>query len=98
MTLRVLREARDDIVAAAQWYEDREPGLGEALIAEIDRLFVRIAGGPERFPILYRTARRALTRRFPYAVYFLGDGADIVILAVLHQRRDRSVLDERLEE
>jgi hypothetical protein len=46
MTLRVRPEARVDIFDAAQWYEDREPGLGMAFIAEIDAAFQRIDLGP----------------------------------------------------
>ena len=98
MNLSVLAEAREDILAAARWYETREPGLGAALVEEIDTALSRISAGPELFPLMYRTARRALTRRFPYAVYFLYDETDIVILAVLHQRRNRGALDARLEE
>ncbi|MEO0810939.1 MAG: type II toxin-antitoxin system RelE/ParE family toxin [Pseudomonadota bacterium] len=98
MSLSVLAEARGDILAAACWYESRELGLGEALVEEIDATLLRIEAGPERFPVMYRSARRALVRRFPYAIYFLCDSADIVILAVLHQRRDRGAINERFEE
>jgi hypothetical protein len=49
MTFRVRPEARADIFDAAQWYEDREPGLGVAFIAEIDAAFQRIELGPERY-------------------------------------------------
>jgi hypothetical protein len=45
MTFRVRPEARADIFDAAQWYEDREPGLGVAFIAEIDAAFQRIELG-----------------------------------------------------
>lgn len=43
MTLRVRPEARADILDAARWYEDRQPGLGEAFVGEIDAVFHRIA-------------------------------------------------------
>lgn len=37
-------------------------------------------------------------RRFPYAVYFREAGADQIVLAVLHQRRDSKIVRERLGE
>jgi plasmid stabilization system protein ParE len=39
--------------------------------------------------------RRALLQRFPYAVYFILDDQIIVILAILHQRRDPAVWKRR---
>jgi len=32
MTLRIRPEARVDLLDAARWYEDRETGLGAALV------------------------------------------------------------------
>jgi toxin ParE1/3/4 len=94
MTFRVRPEARADIFDAAQWYEDREPGLGVAFIAEIDAAFQRIELG---YTLIYRQLRRVLVHRCPYAVYFGVDAADIVIFAVLHQRRAPKILDDRLD-
>jgi plasmid stabilization system protein ParE len=52
---------------------------------------------PNDTPLIYRQLRRVLVRRFPYAVYFGVDAADIVIFAVLHQRRAPKILDDRLD-
>jgi toxin ParE1/3/4 len=98
MTLRVHPEARADILDAARWYETREPGLGNAFVAEMDAVFLRIERGPQRYRIAYRGLRIALCRRFPYAAYFIQAGGDVIVLAILHQRLDRKVLDERLED
>lgn len=44
---------------------------------------------PASFPLVHRTVRRALLRRFPYAVFFVEQGdAEVVVLAVLHQASD----------
>jgi plasmid stabilization system protein ParE len=75
-----LQEARD-------WYEAQLPGLGGQFIVEVDAAFRRAAAAPHRFPKLHGELRRALVRRFPYAIYFLSDAKQIVIVGVLHQRR-----------
>lgn len=93
--LQLTPEARDDIVAAARWYEDREPGLGVQFVTAVDTALARVEAGQMKYPIAHGAMRRALTRRFPYAIYFLVEPDSIVVLALLHQRRDRSVLDER---
>jgi plasmid stabilization system protein ParE len=95
MNLRLRPDALADIRAAIAWYEEREAGLGAAFLEPTDVLFERIAEHPAHFPIVYKEFRRALMRRFPYAVYFLVEDEAIIVFAVLHQRRDRALLHER---
>jgi plasmid stabilization system protein ParE len=95
MTLLIRPEARDDVRAAMEWHESREPGLGAAFLAEADAVFQQAAAHPGRFPKVHGPLCRALMRRFPYAVYFAAEDHDVIVFAVLHQRRDRNVLDTR---
>lgn len=95
MTLLIRPEAEDDIRAAMEWYEAREPGLGAAFLAEADAAFQRATWHPGRYAKIHAYLRRVLMRRFPYAVYFAVEDEDVIIFAVLHQRRDRNVLSER---
>ena len=97
MTLRVRPEARADILDAARWYNEREVGLGASFISQVEAVFLRIERGSLRFRIAYRGLRVALSHRFPYAVYFAPEGDDVIVFAVLHHRRDRDVLDKRIE-
>lgn len=95
--LRVSRAAQEDIRAAALWYEQQQPDLGTEFVNEIDSTFSKIVSGPLRYPIKYRDFRRALVQRFSYAVYFDCDSSgNVLVIAVLHQRRDRAILDERV--
>ncbi len=74
-----------DIEAAFQWYEREEPGLG--FIDELRHSYRRILNGPFKYQELRSGIRRALTRRFPYAIYFSVEG-EIIVVAVLHTARD----------
>jgi plasmid stabilization system protein ParE len=40
--------------------------------------------------------QRALTHRFPYAVYFVAEPERIVVIGVFHQHRDPSSWRDRL--
>ena len=51
----------------------------------IDDVLARTAENPEQFPVYEEHTRRALLRRFPYAIYYLAQ--PVVILRVLHLRR-----------
>ena len=84
-----------DIQAAAFWYEDQQSGLGARFLNELHQVFHRIKGNPNQFPLVGGDIRRALLRRFPYGVYFLDDGHDLRILAVLHLHRHPDVWKNR---
>ena len=94
---RFLRaEAEVEMAEAAQWYEEHQAGLAEAFLAELESTFAAIEENPRRFPELGRGVRRALTKRFPYSVFFyIFRESTVVILAVLHQARDPARWKER---
>ena len=77
-----------DVAAAYQWYQNEEPGLGLAFLDQLLATYDRIATGPLQYQDLRSGIRRALLRRFPYAVYFAVEGDFVVVLAILHVSRD----------
>jgi toxin ParE1/3/4 len=90
--VRVEPEAKQELAAAAAWYEKRREGLGLELLAEVDAAFTAIARSPSRFPFYPRVARelgvrRAGARRFPYSIAFIELPAVVRVLAVAHERR-----------
>ena len=94
--LIVRPSAEEDVRDAAFWYESKREGLGAEFTLEVDSLYERIAENPQQFPEVGEGARRALLRRFPYAVYFvIADDAPI-ILAILHQHRKPEAWCQRL--
>lgn len=87
---RLVSEPQADleIEAAFQWYEKEQPGLGLEFLGELRATYNRIEEGPLQYQHLRSGVRRALLRRFPYAVYFAVEQSRIVVLAVLHASRD----------
>jgi plasmid stabilization system protein ParE len=61
--------AEADIEQAALWYELRSVGLGADFLRAVDVCFEQIRRGPESFQQMYKSARGARTRRFPYVAY-----------------------------
>ena len=84
--LRIQPEAQADVLRAAAWYEEQRIALGVEFVLEVDAALARVVEFPEMYAVQYRRARRALIRRFPYAVYFRFDGGVVEVFAVLHQR------------
>ena len=77
-----------DVAAAFDWYETEQAGLGREFLGELRAAYDRVADGPLKYQELRSGIRRALVRRFPYAVYFAVEGTVIVVLTVLHASRD----------
>lgn len=88
--LVLLREAAlEEIAAASAWYSRQLPELGLEFIAQVEGSIALLADYPEAFPTIGSEIRRALIRRFPFALYYRAvDPERIEVLAVLHQRRD----------
>jgi plasmid stabilization system protein ParE len=87
--VRPLAEA--DLENAAQWYDEERPGLAQRFLKDVDRSFVRLRERPLQFPVVAGDVRRALLRTFPYAIYFRVSDEMIVVLAVLHLRRNPKI-------
>ena len=51
---------------------------------------------PDLLPVLDEDYRRALMRRFPYAVFYGYDGRVVTVHAVLHTARDPGKWRQRL--
>ena len=69
-TFILLPDAERDIAEGYDWYEKREPGLGEELLRCVDACFLSIRRNPEMYAFAHESYRRALVRRFPYAIFY----------------------------
>ena|SRR5439155_20103283 len=88
-------EARADLADAFTWYEEQRAGLGSEFLAEVALVLESIEGSPEAYGVVRGQTRRALVRRFPYAVFYVRDPDLIAVTAVMHGRRDPRRWQER---
>jgi toxin ParE1/3/4 len=93
--LPVRPEARADIAGSQKWYEDRASGFGDEFVEAVDEVLSSITKHPLAFPVVRNIIRRALTKRFPYGVFFLLAEETVVVLAVLHPSRDPELWSRR---
>ena len=73
---------------AYNWYEQQKIGLGDEFIDCIDELLDRICLMPQSYPIVYRDVRRAIIKRFPYAIYYRLVSSRIIVTAIFHSHRN----------
>jgi plasmid stabilization system protein ParE len=70
------------------WYAKQSGVLSARFGSELDATFTFIEEQPLLYGSMHGAIRRALTRRFPYAIYFIAEGDRISVLRVLHHARD----------
>ena len=95
MNVELRDEARDDLVTGALFYGEQSVGLDghflKCLREDVKKLET-IGGVHEQ----YRGFYRALSDRFPYAIYYLVSEDIVDVVAILDCRRDPAALDTRL--
>jgi plasmid stabilization system protein ParE len=86
--LRLTPEAELDLDEAHLWYHRQAPGLAADFLAAVNTCLASIQRHPEAYALVDPTMRRALLRRFPYAVFYEIEPVEIVVYAVFHGARD----------
>ena len=80
-------QARIELLEAAAWYEEAQPGLGLQFAEEIYATIQRATQFPKSGARLSPNTRRGLTRRFPYGIIYQIANGEMFIVAVSHLRR-----------
>ena len=88
MNIEFHPEAAEEFEAAVDWYEAREIGLGLDFAAEIHAAIQRAVAIPEAWAKLSGDVRRVLVNRFPYGVLYEPMENNLLVLAVMHLRRE----------
>ena len=87
--LLIAREAQQDVEEAYGWFEERRPGLGEEFLSCVDACINTICRMPKLYAKVHEEYRRALVRRFPYAVFYEYTGEKkVIIYSIFHTSQD----------
>jgi plasmid stabilization system protein ParE len=88
-------DVQQEVEEAHDWYEQQRAGLGGDFLAELEKVYQALQLTPQRHQVIYQDVRRALVRRFPYAVYYRVHADRVEVIAVQHSRRDPSSWQSR---
>jgi plasmid stabilization system protein ParE len=86
--LRLTPEAELDLDEAHSWYWTQAPRLAAAFLSAVNTCIASIRRHPEAYQLVDPTMRRALLRRFPYAVFYEVGPVEIVVYGVFHCARN----------
>ena len=93
----ILHEAEVELREAVAYYEEKSPGLGLDLEAEIERSIRMIRDFPGWWPLREDGTRRYLTHRFPYLVIYAYLKERIWIIAIAHCKRRPGYWKDRIK-
>ena len=89
------REAEIEAAQAAVFYGEQQELLGSRFVVAIEEGLSRIRLNPFMFPVAEDDVSRCLIRSFPFAILFRVIDERIVIVAVMHLRRNPGYWKER---
>lgn len=96
MKVTLRPDAEADVRAAVEYYDAAETDLGGEFIDELDRLLRRLSEFPRSSQQVqgFDAVRRALLRRFPFAVFYAEEEDQVVVLRVIHTARSTETWPE----
>ena len=87
-SLRLRNKALHDVSRIRTWYEKIDPVLEDRFIRSLNEGLDRIEAHPFGYQVVYRNTRRIILDKFPYSIYYLIQDATIIVLAVIHHKRN----------
>jgi plasmid stabilization system protein ParE len=94
MKLRLSVRARNELIAIADYFDERNPAAGARIRKAIDNGLNTLLAFPQSGrPLKIEGVRKFVTQPYPYVIYYLiGEDADeLLVLSVCHPARDRGL-------
>jgi toxin ParE1/3/4 len=86
-------EAENDLKEAFSWYESKRIGLGYDFLLQVDAGINLIKRNPEMHSSEYKGTKKHLIKRFPYKIIYLVENENIIIIAILHNKRRPKLIE-----
>jgi toxin ParE1/3/4 len=97
--LRISVNASDDANEAATWYELKSTGLGFQLLNDLEESYQHILSQSAAYPRHKKGSkvRKKLLRVFPYKIFYIIDGFEIKVLAIIHNSRSQKFIRDKIK-
>lgn len=89
--------AEHDVDEIILWYEEQQTGLGIRFYSNLNKKLNSLKQTPGNYSFIYGDYRRLTIDPFPYSIIYKIDHQKVLILAILHQRRNPAELLKRIQ-
>lgn len=97
MKIDILSCAQEELAEAVEYYNEQCPGLGYEFAAGVKAALSRIAAFPDAWPAYSARAKRCIVNRFPYGILYQIRKDCLLVLAIMHLKREPKRWQDRLE-
>jgi plasmid stabilization system protein ParE len=87
-SLRLRNKALADVSRIRTWYKKIDPILEDRFVRALNDGLDRIEAHPFGYQIVYRNTLRVILDKFPYSVFYLIQDASVIVIAVIHHKRN----------
>ncbi|MDT8428131.1 MAG: type II toxin-antitoxin system RelE/ParE family toxin [Pseudomonadales bacterium] len=87
MRAKFVAPARCEFLKEVVYYNEQEPGLGNAFAQEVEEATVRALAFPEAGSPATKNTKLVFVNTFPFTVVYRPDRKGIIVFAVAHHRR-----------
>jgi hypothetical protein len=94
--LNFLLPAEVEMTEAALYYESCADQLGERFLTAVQLGAEQIQENPNTWPSIGSDIQRYLLSQFPYSLLYRNDPEEIVVIAVMHQKKRPYYWTDRL--
>ncbi len=96
-SIKILTEASIDIKEITGWYKNISQPLAARFVSQLYESFERITSNPNAWFNINKKARRHRLSNFPYLILFFQEGDNIIVFAVIHERRNPKTWKRRMK-
>ena len=91
--------AQINIDDTTEYYEVKRQGLGRLFLLSVKDTFSLIAKNPLMYVKIYKEIRRALTKKFPYAIFYRIDkkAKEVTIYRILSTYRNPNLWKQSID-
>jgi plasmid stabilization system protein ParE len=86
--VRLRKKALADVSRIRTWCRKIDPVLEDRFVRALNDGLDRIEAHPFSYQVVYRNTQRVILDKFPYSIYFLIQDASVIVLAVIHHKRN----------
>ena len=89
-------KAAEEYLDACKYYSEVDAHLASAFVGGFERAIGQIVNHPTTWRKVDEDIRLYLLLRFPYGVYYLVEAGQVLIVAVMHMRRNPGYWCDRI--
>ena len=96
MRVRRLSAAEDEFLNSVAFYLGESPQAAERFVNEVESAVEELSRDPNLYPVYEDIVRRKVLNAFPFSIYYFIENDEVVIVAIMHNKRRPKYWRKRL--